>query len=40
VRLPDGAQDGEPELLGVLLVALDLNDSQPAQLTRAIRPGP
>ena len=38
--LPDGAEDGEPELLGVLLVALHLDDGQPVRLTRPIRPGP
>ena len=38
--LPDGAEDGEPELLGVLLVALHLDDGQPVRLARPIRPGP
>ena len=38
--LPDGAEDGEPELLGVLLVALHLDDRQPVRLTWPIRPGP
>ena len=38
--LPDGAEDGEPELLGILLVALDLDDCQPIRLTRTVCPGP
>src|ERR1700730_12674635 len=38
--LPDGAEDGEPELLGVLLVALHLDDCQPIRLTWPVRPGP
>src|SRR5580704_8546489 len=38
--LPDGAEDGEPELLGVLLVALHLDDCQPMRLTQTICPGP
>src|SRR5712671_5732382 len=37
---PDGAEDGEPELLGVLLVALHLDDCQSVRLTRPVRPGP
>src|SRR5258708_37436145 len=37
---PDGAEDGDPELLGVLLGALHLDDRQPMRLTRPIRPGP
>jgi hypothetical protein len=37
--LPDGAEDGDPELLGVLLVALYLDDCQPIRLTWPIRPG-
>src|ERR1700730_17492199 len=40
VGLPDGAEDGDPELLGVLLVAPHLDDCQPIRLTRPIRPGP
>ena len=40
VSLPDGAEDGEPELLRVLLVALHLDDCQSVRLTRSIRPGP
>ena len=40
VGLPDGAEDGDPELLGVLLVALHLDDCQPIRLTRPICPGP
>jgi hypothetical protein len=40
VGLPDGAEDGEPELLGVLLVAPHLDDCQPMRLTWPIRPGP
>ena len=39
-RLPDGAEDGEPELLGVLLIAPHLDDRQPVRLTRTICPGP
>src|SRR5712672_3296399 len=39
-RLPDGAEDGDPELLGVLLIAPHLDDCQPIRLTRPIRPGP
>ena len=39
-RLPDGAEDGEPELLGVPLVALHLDDCQSVQLARPVRPGP
>jgi hypothetical protein len=38
--LPDGAEDGKPELLGILLVALDLDDCQPIRLTRTVCPGP
>ena len=38
--LPDSAEDGEPELLGVLLIAPHLDDCQPIRLTRPIRPGP
>src|SRR5882724_8237576 len=40
VGLPDGAEDGEPELLGILLVALHLDDCPPVRLTRPLRPGP
>src|ERR1700722_5561796 len=40
VGLPDGGQDGEPELLRVLLVALHLDNCQPVRPTRPIRPGP
>src|SRR5690242_13016861 len=36
----DGPEDGEPELLGVLLVALHLHDCQSVRLTRPVRPGP
>jgi hypothetical protein len=39
-RLPDRAEDGQPELLGVLLIAPHLDDCQPVQLTRTICPGP
>jgi hypothetical protein len=38
--LPEGAEDGKPELLGVLLIAPHLNDCQPIQLTRTISPRP
>ena len=38
--LPDGAEDGQPELLGVLLIAPHLDDCQPVPLTRTICPGP
>src|SRR6266568_4392187 len=37
---PNGAEDGEPELLGVLLFALHLDDCQSVRLTRPVRPGP
>ena len=37
--LPDGAEDGEPELLGVLLIAPHLDNCQPVRLTRTICPG-
>src|SRR5258708_371803 len=40
VGLPDSTEDGDPELLGVLLVALHLDHCQPIRLTRPIRPGP
>jgi len=36
--LADGAQDGQPELLGVLLPALHLDDRQPMPLAWPIRP--
>jgi hypothetical protein len=39
-RLPDRAENGQPELLGVLLIAPHLDDCQPMQLTRTICPGP
>jgi hypothetical protein len=39
-RLPDRAEDGQPELLGVLLIAPHLDDCQPVRLTRTICPGP
>jgi hypothetical protein len=39
-RLPDRAEDGQPELLGVLLIAPHLDDGQPVPLTRTICPGP
>src|ERR1022692_2735422 len=38
--VPDGAEDGKPELLGVLLVALHLQDCQPVRLTWPTCPGP
>ena len=38
--LPDGAEDGKPELLGILLIASHLDDCQPIRLTRTISPGP
>ena len=38
--LPDGAEDGQPELLGVLLIASHLDDCQPVRLTRTVGPGP
>ena len=38
--LPDGAEDGKPELLGILLVAPHLHSREPVALARAIRPGP
>src|SRR5664279_1735874 len=37
---PDGAEDAEPELLGVLLIASHLHVCQPVLLTRTICPGP
>src|SRR5579859_3855868 len=40
VRPPDGTEDGEPELLCVLLVAPHLDDRHPVPLTRPVRPGP
>ena len=39
-RLPDRAQDGQPELLGVLLTAPHLHDRQPVGLTWTFCPGP
>jgi hypothetical protein len=39
-RLPDRAEDGQPELLGVLLIASHLDDCQMVLLTRTICPGP
>jgi hypothetical protein len=36
--LPDRAEQGKPELLGVVLVALHLHDSEPVRLTRAVGP--
>ncbi len=39
-RRPDGAEDGQPELLGVLLIAPHLDDCQPVRMTRTICPGP
>ena len=38
--LPDGTEDGQPELLGVLLIAPYLDDCQPVRLPRTICPGP
>src|ERR1700691_4000641 len=38
--LPDGAEDGEPELLGVPLIALHLDDCQSIRPARPVRPGP
>jgi hypothetical protein len=38
--LPERAEDGEPELLGVLLVAPHLDDCQPVRLAWPVRPGP
>ena len=38
--LPEGAEDGEPELLGVLLIASHLDDGQPVRLARTVCPGP
>ena len=38
--VPDGAEDGKPELLGVLLIASHLHDCQPVRLTRPICPSP
>ena len=35
----DRVEQGQPELLGVVLVALHLQDGEPARLTRAARPG-
>jgi len=40
LRLPDRAEDGQPELLGVLLIAPHLDGCQPVWLTRTICPGP
>ena len=37
---PDGAEDGEPELLGVLLSALYMDDCQSVRFPRSVRPGP
>ena len=39
VGLPDGAQDGHPELLGVLLLALHLDGRPPIRPAWPIRPG-
>jgi hypothetical protein len=38
--LPEGAEDGKPELLGVLLIAPHLYNCQPTRLTQCISPGP
>jgi hypothetical protein len=35
----DRAEQGQPELLGILLIALDLKDSKPMLLTRTVGPG-
>ncbi len=39
-RLPDRAEDGQPELLGVPLIAPHLDDGQPVRPARTICPGP
>ena len=39
-RPPDGAEDGQPELLGVLLIAPYLDRCSPVLLTRTVCPGP
>jgi hypothetical protein len=39
-RPPDRAENGQPELLGVLLIAPYLDDCQPVRLPRTIGPGP
>jgi hypothetical protein len=38
--MTDRAEQGKPELLGVLLVALHLQDGEPVPLTRTAGPGP
>ena len=38
--LPDRAEDGQPELLGIPLIAPHLDDCQPVRLARTICPGP
>ena len=37
--LTDRAEQGQPELLGVVLVALHLHDGEPVRLTRTVCPG-
>ncbi|HEX9625180.1 MAG TPA: hypothetical protein VF979_12440, partial [Streptosporangiaceae bacterium] len=36
--LTDRGEQGQPELLGVVLIALHLHDSQPVPLTRTVGP--
>jgi len=38
--MTDRAEQGKPELLSVVLVALHLHDSKPMRLTRPVRPRP
>ena len=40
VRLADRVQDGEPELLSILLVAGHRHEGDPAILARPVRPRP
>ena len=37
--MTDRAEQGQPELLGILLIALHLNDSKPMLLPRTVGPG-
>jgi hypothetical protein len=36
--MTDRVEEGQPEVLGVLLVAPHLHDSEPVRLTRAVCP--
>jgi hypothetical protein len=37
--MTDRAEQGQPELLGILLIALHLHDGEPVRLPRAVGPG-